>query len=1046
MSLLSKLTGSFFSATNETTLALSNLKFDFSLIKVEAPVEFNPLGLALSRDRKTEAEDGKQHQIARRLGALFEQIIPSTPKLISAYGKRVSEIINIPSVNPKGSPDKHGPFESFVGADATAMWASATSGTAAISVYLLACLLAEAWESEKAISIWVELIDERKKRILKAFEENGQVSAADLFSTRQEVTRDEIKLWDGSARSWLRSADDAKLKQRKQAILIFENISLPYPPGLTTYDKVINLWSDALKGMENLIDGQPQSILSQAVPLAIRSWHLYPDMLVLGEEVKNIRFNDATFSREATCTFGLYDSSRDQDCSSQWSLALSHLDYYGDPKIVVSHNRSERMTADEFIVAAWGSLLGYWDIPSSDWIPASRWICELWEVFEQPGLEDQIKSKLHDLHWLQILAKAAQIVLRAEINQDKSFLQILKFAARRGLNFLHGKLTPYRTTPFFGLSNLFKIMAISKTTTREEVIENLRRIAKHLPHVRNKLIIVSCDLYLTDPEHKYLQIMTALPIRTSTGQKDSNGHLEFEDIHHHWHVRFFETVSVGKNTGFSYRHSMPQDNELNMRNGYDYTIDKLSWACGSLDTSIHWKPPFPDDMVNLDPSHDDTTLRIVTADFVGKQYTTIVKNAEFALLMDLAHQPSTSSFGESLLTLSKQVPSSDFSEVSPVKLHNYFMCLTSPKYRWNSLFPDLCNAPDILPRPLSPYINSDCIDSLKVASFAYLLYQKLPNSTIPTQVVSRGKPLCSSQLHKVEDVWEGSERALRRNRKLAFFFILSFENSVININPDVLNDVFAICIENYLYVPKLLLSDPGSQVPDWILEQIPGNFGRGEISLLVGVQDPRTRALSNDYTIVSHESYDLRRENNFKGTSLHLSFTGWSLPLMNTLSETIRPRDHTISLVESVISVRDRGQLVADLDIHRFLREDSRLPVKSCSTIPNHDGSCKELLHEYISIDNWEELLDPPTNGNLVFRAHGNWSARLAAYIILLRSNSQRQVEICKHDSCLQCFDHDYEEDEKKNIIKKSRGKSRGKNRGKSKVKSDEIPARFIID
>lgn len=100
MSSLSRLANSFISATNENTLALANFNFDFSLVKLEAPQEFVPLGSALSTDRRSNAEGGALHQLARKVGALFEQVIPSTPKLLKAYGCRASEIVEAPGVNP----------------------------------------------------------------------------------------------------------------------------------------------------------------------------------------------------------------------------------------------------------------------------------------------------------------------------------------------------------------------------------------------------------------------------------------------------------------------------------------------------------------------------------------------------------------------------------------------------------------------------------------------------------------------------------------------------------------------------------------------------------------------------------------------------------------------------------------------------------------------------------------------------------------------------------------------------------------------------------
>lgn len=133
---ISDISASLASARNENTLTLANLNFDFSLFKVEAPTEYQALGASLSNKRRTEAEEGTQHITARKLGALFDQLLPSTPNLTKAYGRRVSEISANEVVNPKGTKSD-GFFTSHVGADGTTIWAAATSGQAAISVHLL---------------------------------------------------------------------------------------------------------------------------------------------------------------------------------------------------------------------------------------------------------------------------------------------------------------------------------------------------------------------------------------------------------------------------------------------------------------------------------------------------------------------------------------------------------------------------------------------------------------------------------------------------------------------------------------------------------------------------------------------------------------------------------------------------------------------------------------------------------------------------------------------------------------------------------------------
>lgn len=142
--------GQFFGAlvgfsdqNNASAGLIGNVNVDFTLFRFKAPREYAHFGSALSLARRQEAQEGSTHRTARRLAALFEQKIPSAPKLMSAYGQRVSEIMKIPEVNP--CPSQHdGPFAHCVGADGTAIWAAAMSGTGALGVCLLALLLARA--------------------------------------------------------------------------------------------------------------------------------------------------------------------------------------------------------------------------------------------------------------------------------------------------------------------------------------------------------------------------------------------------------------------------------------------------------------------------------------------------------------------------------------------------------------------------------------------------------------------------------------------------------------------------------------------------------------------------------------------------------------------------------------------------------------------------------------------------------------------------------------------------------------------------------------
>lgn len=79
-----RIQGALTSLTQDTTLTLANGNFEFSLVRIDASAEYKGLGAALSKKRRSAAEYGTSHKTARKLGALFEQILPSTPSLFKA--------------------------------------------------------------------------------------------------------------------------------------------------------------------------------------------------------------------------------------------------------------------------------------------------------------------------------------------------------------------------------------------------------------------------------------------------------------------------------------------------------------------------------------------------------------------------------------------------------------------------------------------------------------------------------------------------------------------------------------------------------------------------------------------------------------------------------------------------------------------------------------------------------------------------------------------------------------------------------------------------
>ena len=194
------------SASNQAVVALANLNFDFSLVKMEAPREFQQLGNSLSQRRRLDAEDGSAHVIARKLGALFVEVVAPIPNLSRAYGLRTSEIASDTRFNPQPSAAK-GPISKYMGADATSIWAAVTSGKGALEVHLLACMLARIWSAPEAISIWVELVACRKQLLL-AQTQGGEFSINTVTASRIDISGSDLASWDASARSVSRIDSD----------------------------------------------------------------------------------------------------------------------------------------------------------------------------------------------------------------------------------------------------------------------------------------------------------------------------------------------------------------------------------------------------------------------------------------------------------------------------------------------------------------------------------------------------------------------------------------------------------------------------------------------------------------------------------------------------------------------------------------------------------------------------------------------------------------------------------------------------------------------
>ncbi|KAF3933341.1 hypothetical protein ABW19_dt0202753 [Dactylella cylindrospora] len=535
MASFGRLTASAIAGSVENTLALANLNFDFSLIKVAAPKEFEGVGTSLSALRRSEAEDGKAHRTARKLAALFEPLLPQTPHLINAYGERASEI----SQSPIGKGDgvkNSGLFSQHAGRDGTSLWAAATSGQAAIKLHLLACMLARMWSASEATSIWVEFVAERKRRILTEFEDAGTL-AKTYLAAQQNIPRPQLADWDASARAWLRTADRVKKLQQTQLELILKNVKIFVNSKPAVYDSVFQAWITALEGLECLIQGMPQRAYSGEILVGLCSWHIYPDLLILDTQDIKVSQRDSLVSPAGLLTISTQIDSEARENGVQWSLPLAHLKYYGKP-VLSSRNLStdgSRLNYDEFFQAVLGAVIGR-TVPYEpseklqfDMVQVvAEWFIAVYELLSS---SDRVPNSRIDQSWIFLLAQSSRFFLESEGLDRQINLNLVNLGNRQSSKFL-----PLFNDkePMLGFLSLWSVLTL--VTEKESQIMVLRKYSERLQHPANDLLI----RYTIDyPEGTLFEYTTAKPYqRSSTKRNGSN-----EGVKSTGHIRWIHPFS-----------------------------------------------------------------------------------------------------------------------------------------------------------------------------------------------------------------------------------------------------------------------------------------------------------------------------------------------------------------------------------------------------------------------------------------------------------------------------------------------------------------------
>lgn len=1025
-----RVTAALTSLHNENSASLMAANFDFTLIKVTVPPEFKGLGATISRKRKDDAEDGTVHRTARRLGALFGNILPPTDELFRAYGTRVSEISAMPGINPRENVQRDGIFASHIGADTTSIWAAVTSGSAAIAAHLLGCMLARNFTGPEAISIWVEIV-KKQKEYIRGKVENSLYSAVDqatLSATQQDISRSDLATWDASARAWLQSADQAKALQHKQTMLILDNASLPVNTEPETYSSVMKAWTTALEAMNNLVKGIPLRVQDGAALLAMSSWHLYPDIKVYGTSNADVKQKDPLFAPTAILTIGL-EHVREDTKSVYWSLPLACLQYYGHPvktSRTVGQDNS-RVSYKQFTYVILGCLFAGWGQFARTNEEGLRWVKMLATAVNKSLTKREAQSSLQ---WLSYLAAAEQEFFKYEESEMKSARQLMNLGRRR-MSFLQppSNIPP----PLFCISQIGVQLSLLKHNAAR--IDHLRELCQNLgldkaacPSLdMPRFMIIANGIYFggNDRVPEYASALPIICYPRACNDKMIAKEPESSSM------RFVRWIEL-KRTQLDLCISRRTDLENIPR-----AIQKLS----SLLETEHTLSSRQDQasIISRDQCRNDISSLRQLID-IGQRRREIEEAGDVCLPIGECLPSSfddglvfsnTWDFFEALVDIRTKMEFNHRTQFSVVPRFYFGDARLAAVY---SVVPS--NASTEIPKPMSKYVVSpefleQCIldkkfdvmtlyyrltdssyalaqtSSLKAWAEMVRVYRMLPDATISTLVLDQ--PLYEAK-------WIPT-KLLDNSLTLSqtFACVAMFESGTCNLEPNTLLEVFAMSSGNSLYAAEFLLRDPYEISTLTEIRRVVGNIGKPGISFLVSPPEVKTREADVErWRYINHNPFTGRLENHFGSTSIHLSFTDYIMPLA-TKDTRRHIIDQPIGLVETLISVYDGGTWVSEVDVLKAVRN------------PIHQLACTDNHHEYMvsanvsntlnapqpaqtnhyaqsvatygrvmaqyphltltSIENWDELIEPPEQGVVVLGTHKDWLARLAATAMCTQHN-----------------------------------------------------------
>ncbi len=732
------------------------------------------------------------------------------------------------------------------------------------------------------------------------------------IAAQQDITRAELARWDASARSWLLCGDEVRCFEQTQFRLIIKDSGMWASSIGNTYQNVMDVWVVAMMSLQNLILGMPQKISKGALLLGLSSWHIYPDLNVVSPSTK-VAFKYDLVAPGGSITVGLQNADPEDIDGVKRSLALGHLRYYGDPVGISSRGENFRITIDELLFVALGSMINGWTECSADIITTAKFF-----VAFATFLEESLETSYT---WLYIMVKAARALLTTIDGLERpNALSLVGYGKHKAKKFMgSAKESPL---PALGLSHPLLLWQLSNECLPDEAIDvetmvsNRRRLAERCGYRSDECLI---EYQLSDGTFEYA---IAVPYLTLSHRRDRDGSLQLKPAHARWILEDTQEDKIDSIIKRNERCYQYKANDIKREQAH-FTRSELmlEWlqtapiAFQRSSTAYVWDLegiPFitrlPEnnlrEIQSFEPGLSNVGARFYSVAHFSDKATLFTLQSQLWVDLNSNNEDDEDDEDEGgkpdveleWIDKGDRATPNKLSrgkrEVLLLKTEDITECLISGKLKAyflreyldrhydfiRSRRDDINYQPHKFARSRSETARYNYQHaSLRALHNATELYQTLPGATISMRVAN-------DQLWRNWQMWPDTEEDMRNSRAVKFANVAFFESGI-HIDANSLLPVMAMSSGNSIYVAEALLQDPLQ--PDQSLRRecsgirrIFRNLCRSGIVMLVPPQAPRIRAIDPSlWRLVNHSPFNDKLEDCFSNTSLHLSFTEYEVPL-----------------------------------------------------------------------------------------------------------------------------------------------------------------------